>query len=85
MSPRRIALFGVLCIALLFAVATIVKAQAPPRVIPAQGIVSGADLGFRIDGYQGDTPVGTLVVRVNGQWVPVQFGAGRRLQPLTLR
>jgi hypothetical protein len=46
--------------------------QPPPGVQPQiQGfdIISGSDIGFRVDRYRGRTPVGTLVVRVNGQWV----------------
>ena len=42
-------------------------------------VMSGADIGFRVDGRKGDTPVGTLVVRVNGQWVEAQFSGGAKL------
>jgi hypothetical protein len=52
--------------------------QVPP---PAQAdkpltpmIISGPDLGFRIEGRNGNTPVGKLVIRVDGQWVDTQFG-----------
>lgn len=38
-------------------------------------VVSGSDVGFRIDRYNGDTPVGELVVKRDGKWVAVQFGA----------
>jgi hypothetical protein len=41
-------------------------------------VVSGPDIGFRIEGVRGDTPVGTLVIRVNGQWVEADFGSGVR-------
>jgi len=46
-------------------------AQAPPAPPQAQAanIVSGSDIGFRVDQFKGRTPVGTWVVRVNGQWV----------------
>ena len=51
------------------------QAMLPP---PAQSqgqptVISGNDLGFRVDGRKGDTPIGTLVARVNGQWVEVGF------------
>jgi hypothetical protein len=39
-------------------------------------VMSGDDFGFRVQGRKGDTPVGTLVVRVNGEWVEVQFAVG---------
>jgi hypothetical protein len=37
-------------------------------------VVSGSDLGFRIEGTdpRSGKPVGVLVVRVNGQWVDVK-------------
>ena len=35
-------------------------------------VISGNDLGFRIDGRRGNTPTGTLVIKMNGQWVPVE-------------
>jgi hypothetical protein len=35
-------------------------------------VLSGADVGFRVIAYERSTPVGSLVVRVNGQWVPIK-------------
>ena len=32
-------------------------------------ILSGNDLGFRVDRYRGSTPVGRLMVRIDGRWV----------------
>jgi hypothetical protein len=40
--------------------------QAPP---PAARILSGADIGFRVESTKDGRAVGTLVVRINGQWV----------------
>ena len=37
-------------------------------------IVSGADLGFRIDSDRGGVPTGHFVIRVNGNWVEVKEG-----------
>jgi hypothetical protein len=56
-------------------------AQAPvaPPSKQAPTVISGNDLGFRVDRRKGDTPVGTLVARVNGQWVEVEFSAGMKL------
>ena len=48
-------------------------AQAPAQT---PTIISGSDLGFRVDQHRGNTPVGTLVVRVNGQWVEAEFSVG---------
>jgi len=41
-------------------------------VVPPE-VVSGGEMGFRIEGRKGDTPVGTLVIRQGGKWVPVEF------------
>ena len=43
----------------------------PPRII------SGADVGFRVTGLRGDTPVGVVVLRVNGRWVEAEIGGDR--------
>lgn len=54
-------------------------AQTPSVPAPSSQpptIISGNDLGFRVDSHKGTTPVGTLVVRVDGQWVPVDFSMG---------
>jgi hypothetical protein len=51
----------------------------PPQVVPQQRqptIISGDDLGFRVDRYRANgneiqkgTPLGTLMVRIDGKWV----------------
>jgi hypothetical protein len=45
-------------------------------------IVTGSDLGFRIDSDRGGVPTGRFVVRVNGTWVEVKetVGAARLTQ-----
>ena len=35
-------------------------------------VMTGADVGFRVEGLRGNTPVGRVVVRVNGQWVDAE-------------
>jgi hypothetical protein len=54
-------------------------AQAPQPVQPR--IVSGSDIGFRVEGTDRATgrPIGTLVVRIDGEWVDVSSGGGPRL------
>ena len=39
-------------------------------------VLSGADLGFRVEGMRRDTPVGTLVIKVDGIWVEADFAGG---------
>jgi hypothetical protein len=34
-------------------------------------VLSGADVGFRVEGQKGDAMVGRFVVRVNGRWLDV--------------
>jgi len=37
-------------------------------------VLSGSDLGFRIDGMSRDgAPIGAIVARVDGKWVSAQF------------
>jgi len=35
-------------------------------------VLSGENLGFRVDGYRDGVPVGAFVVQVNGKWVEPQ-------------
>jgi hypothetical protein len=42
-------------------------------------VLSGSDIGFRVDrDGPGGTKVGTLVVRVDDEWVETTFSAGLR-------
>ena len=58
-------------------------APAPRTPAPSPTVVFGNDVGFRVDQWQGNTPLGTLVIKVNGQWVPVKESMG--LHRLTSR
>jgi hypothetical protein len=52
-------------------------AQAPVTPAPHPPTVfAGSDFGFRVEGRTGNTPTGSLVVRINGQWVDVDFSSG---------
>ena len=55
----------------------------PSAQAPEATILSGNDVGFRIDGWKGDAPIGTLLVRVNGQWLEAQ--QSMQLKRLTSR
>lgn len=41
-----------------------------------QKVISGSDLGFRVERQDRGGPVGRLVVRINGQWVEAGFAVG---------
>jgi len=44
--------------------------KMPHRVTPM--VMSGGDLGFRVESTLDGTALGTLVVKVNGNWVPAK-------------
>jgi len=44
-------------------------AQNRPSPFDKPGIIFGNDLGFQVDQNMGDRITGTLVVKVNGEWV----------------
>jgi hypothetical protein len=44
---------------------------APQPVSPV--VLSGGDIGFRMTARKGATPVGRLVVKVDGEWKEVEF------------
>ena len=84
MSLRTILSLAVLWILSLFVVSSIVKAQVfeVPRPLPEPRIVSGPDVGFRIESDQGGIPVGRLVIRVDGKWVEARIGTPPGARPV---
>jgi hypothetical protein len=56
--------------AVLAAVATYVSAQTQPDVI------TGADIGFRLDRVERGRAMGRLVVRVDGKWLDAAAAGG---------
>ena len=70
MSVRTIVVVALVWVLSLVTVAAVVSAQAPSLTpLREPKVLSGADLGFRVEGMIGQVPAGTLVVRVDGQWV----------------
>ena len=65
-------------LAVLWVVSVVAVAAAASMLSSAQTpnadkkIVSGNDLGFRIDSERGGVPSGRFVVRVNGSWVELK-------------
>lgn len=68
---------GILWALSLMVVATVVaSAQARAyRPLPEPRFFTGADVGFRVEGMHGDTPTGTVVIRINDKWVEANVGA----------
>lgn len=77
--PWRSLLVGVALAASFTGGVAIAQYRVPPQVVrEAPRVVSGSDVGFRIEGRRGDTVVGALVVRVDGEWVDVDASADVR-------
>jgi hypothetical protein len=66
MSIRSAVIVGVLWLGSL---AAVVGAREQAAVPQDTKILSGGDIGFRVDSIQGNVPAGTLVIRWNGKWV----------------
>jgi hypothetical protein len=71
MSTRVVVIVGVLWFGSLLAVAGAREQQSPQVVpIPSNGkVLSGGDIGFRVESVQGNVPVGSFVILWNGKWV----------------
>ncbi len=59
------------------------QARAVRPVPPV--VISGENVGFRIEGDSHGRPVGTLVVKQGDQWVPVDLGTIRPVRPISER
>ena len=77
--------------AFLFAAMTVgngvhAQVQVPPPLAPGPRptVLSGSDVGFRVDRWKGDLPVGRWVVRVDGRWIEPEASWGG-VQRLTTR
>lgn len=75
---QRTRLVCVIAIALLGAGAWASAQIFSPERAGQPVTLSGSDIGFRVEGRRGDTVVGRLVVRVDGQWLDAEFGGGTR-------
>lgn len=51
--------------------------QAPLRPL-SPTVLSGDDVGFRVEAEQGGVAVGRLVVRIDGKWVEAELRGGVR-------
>jgi len=72
----RLAMLGTFLVVLL-GLAAWSRAQTAVAPNPVPPIVlAGPDIGFRMTGVKRGTPVGQLVVRINGDWKVVEFASG---------
>jgi hypothetical protein len=47
-----------------------------PRPVNPPRVLMGEDVGFRIEAQRGNTVIGRVVVRVNGEWVDTESAGG---------
>jgi hypothetical protein len=83
--PYKRFLIAAVWLACLGAAAIVGRAQARQVEPVPPFVVLGTDLGFRVEGRQGNTPVGRVVIRkdANSPWIPVESAgpaAPRRLE-----
>ena len=82
MARKRIALIFVWALSLII-VGAFAHAQAPPQRGTTPTIISGGDVGFRVQRQEGNRVTGTFVVRINGEWVVAEPAPGAKA--LTLK
>jgi hypothetical protein len=79
-SIARTRVLVLLSAAVLIACAAIGYAQARPDTRPVPPLVlSGSDIGFRVEGRKGTAAVGHFVVRIGGRWVDVEYRFGPKV------
>jgi len=83
MAFRGRILFVVLWIASVVLVGAYASAQSRQTRPEAAPVISGSDIGFRPEGWQGKARTGTFVVRINGEWV--EAIPGTTVRPATTR
>ncbi len=75
MTLRRWSVLGLFWTLSLLAAGAVAAAQVRAwRPVPEPKVLSGGDVGFRVDGFRGEVPSGTIVIRVNGVWVEAEIG-----------
>jgi hypothetical protein len=83
MALRGRILLVALWIASVVLVSALASAQSRQNRPDPAPVLSGADIGFRPEGWQGKARTGTFVVRINGEWVEAIPGA--TVRPATSR
>ena len=78
---RRLVMTTLLAVSVLAGSAYAYSQVSVTPVPVAPVVLSGNDLGFRMTATKRGTPVGQLVVRVDGEWKEVEFSYG--VKPLS--
>lgn len=76
MSRRALVLLIAMWCGSLLAVAEWAGAQWVRQWVPLSEpvVLTGDEIGFRVHGMHGDTPMGIIVVRAGGAWVEAELG-----------
>ena len=76
MSRRALVLLIAVWCGSLLAVAEWAGAQRIRRWVPLSEpvVLTGDEIGFRVHGMHGNTPMGVIVVRAGDAWVEAEFG-----------
>jgi hypothetical protein len=72
---------AVLAVLMIVAATAWVTAQAVAITKVPPKVMTGTDVGFRVEGLRGTTPVGTIVLKVNGEWVAAEDNRAYRRSP----
>jgi hypothetical protein len=70
MTARARYMVALLWVVSLVLTGAVVAAQTARR--DAAAVISGSDIGFRPEGWNGKARTGTWLVRINGEWVEAQ-------------
>ena len=74
---KRAALLCVVALVILASAWAAAQAIIARKVDPPI-LVSSPNVGFRVEAWQGDTAIGRLMVRIDGEWVEADFAGGPR-------
>ncbi len=75
MTCHRWFILGLLWVISLLTVGAAASAQVRFwKPVPEPKVMFGNDVGFRVEGFRGEVPAGTIVIRVNGEWVEAEIG-----------
>jgi len=69
MTAKARVTFALLWIVSVVVLSALLAAQTRRE---AGAVISGDNIGFRPEGWNGKSRTGTLVVRINGEWVDAQ-------------
>jgi hypothetical protein len=73
-----VALVGLMVVGVLGHSQTISESRSQVQQGVAPVVLAGENIGFRMTARRGDKAVGTLVVKLDGEWREVEFAYGTR-------